>query len=537
VKRRGAAGRQNLKARKQHARLRSSGAPRDHHKYKHKLQLYATPPIEEVSLEEFELFAVDRLKVLKCIETAKILWPKRGFDFDRQMTTVLKENMPLGAQNANERFDERKKDHLSHFIMRHAYCKSEDLRRWFLTQECELFRFRFNQESSEGVTSFLRLNGMKYQPMEQDAKRTLVPQLRACGYNLSEDEVMRTDYFHVDFVEALDLVKTCRVYVSKGFAYVPRQDILSIIVAAFRLKLSKALTATSKALPNLEEDSRLLPMLANLSKQYLGTDYGAERKTGSVNAGDIPQLSEESFPMCQRHANDTLVENHHLKHGARMQYGLFLKGIGLKLEDALLFWRSEFTKSMGADKFEKNYAYNIRHNYGKEGKRTDYTPYSCMKIIMSSAPAAGDAHGCPFRHSDQDTLRLRMHAYKVPPKAITEISQLVQGQHYQLACVKYFEATHDVDNADFVLSHPNQYYEKSREIRTGEKVAEPGTLPAMMGNSSGGGAAAAAPMSSPMSSAPDSPPKSSVSDVTGLSDAELAAMMMDEGVDDIPGAN
>ena len=92
------------------------------------------------------------------------------------------------------------------------------------------------------------------------------------------------------------------------------------------------------------------------------------------------------------------------------------QGIGMKLEDALLFWRTEFTKAMGADKFEKSYAYNIRHNYGKEGKRTDYTPYSCMKIIMSSAPAAGDAHGCPFRHSDIDTLRMRMHSYKVPPR-------------------------------------------------------------------------------------------------------------------------
>ena len=70
---------------------------------------------------------------------------------------------------------------------------------------------------------------MKYQPMEQDAKRTLVPQLRACGYNLSEDDVMRTDYFQVDFVEALDLVKTRRVYVSKGFVYVPRQDILYVL--------------------------------------------------------------------------------------------------------------------------------------------------------------------------------------------------------------------------------------------------------------------------------------------------------------------
>lgn len=49
------------------------------------------------------------------------------------------------------------------------------------------------------------------------------------------------------------------------------------------------------------------------------------------------------------------------------------------------FWRAEF--STAADKFDKEYAYNIRHNYGKEGKRADYTPYSCIKIV-SSAPGA-----------------------------------------------------------------------------------------------------------------------------------------------------
>jgi DNA primase large subunit len=317
--------------------------------------------------------------------------------------------------------------------------------------------------------------------------------------------------FQVDFTEALDLVKNRRVYVSGGQAYVPRQEILSIIAGAFRARLSGNLTATAKALPNLEEDSRLLPMLGNLSKQYLGNDYGtSDKKTGHVTAADVPSLAEESFPMCMRHSHTALTDAHHLKHGARMQYGLFLKGIGMKLEDAMLFWRTEFLKSMGGDKFEKNYAYNIRHNYGKEGKRTDYTPYSCMKIIMSNAPATGDAHGCPFRHFEREGLRLRMHQYKVPAKAIDEISNLVKDSHYQLACVRYFEVTHKVDQADFVLQHPNQYFEKSRELRTGEKMDTAGAA--------SGGAAA-------VTSSPTSAAQKETTPEMAIEDDDLAAMM------------
>ena len=48
-------------------------------------------------------------------------------------------------------------------------------------------------------------------------------------------------------------------------------------------------------------------------------------------------------------------------------------------------------------------------------------------------------------------------------------------QHYQLACVKYFEVTHGVEHADLVLQHPNQYFEKSRELRTGEKAEDEGS--------------------------------------------------------------
>jgi len=43
--------------------------------------------------------------------------------------------------------------------------------------------------------------------------------------------------------------------------------------------------------------------------------------------------------------------------------------------------------------FDKQYSYGVRYNFGKEGKRIDYTPYSCIKIITSNPPATGDYHG------------------------------------------------------------------------------------------------------------------------------------------------
>lgn len=43
-------------------------------------------------------------------------------------------------------------------------------------------------------------------------------------------------------------------------------------------------------------------------------------------------------------------------------------------------WRCGCCRTPG-DKFQKEYAYNIRYNYGQEGKRENWSEWSCVKTI------------------------------------------------------------------------------------------------------------------------------------------------------------
>ncbi|XP_072856335.2 DNA primase large subunit [Pogona vitticeps] len=435
--------------------------------YPFSLQFYLQPPTENISLMEFESFAVDRLKLLKVVENLGVTYVKGSKQYNQKLEAELKAlHFPYHAL-IQEDHERRRKDHISHFILRLAYCQTEELRRWFIQQEMDLFRYRFIQLSDELAKKFLEYANLAYDVALETEKKDIDVDLR---YVTPEADVNSCIFYKVPFCDAADLVRARKVFFHGGYAYVLHQDFLSIVLNNYRTKLSKALALTARSLPMVQTDERLQPLLSHLSHAYVGPDYSFEKNIGKISLQQIDALSVKSFPPCMRQLHKALRDNHHLRHGGRMQYGLFLKGIGLTLEQALQFWKSEFIKGkIDADKFDKGYAYNLRHNYGKEGKRTDYTPFSCMKIIMSNPPGQGDYHGCPFRHSDPELLKQKLQSYKIPPTGISQILDLVKGMHYQLACQKYFELTHDVTDIGFSLNHPNQYFVESQQLLGGGK--------------------------------------------------------------------
>uniref|UniRef100_A0A5F8G1Z5 DNA primase large subunit n=1 Tax=Monodelphis domestica TaxID=13616 RepID=A0A5F8G1Z5_MONDO len=425
-------------------KLSLAGDQRSAH-YPHSLQFYLQPPSENISLLEFENLAIERLKLLKIVENLGVSYVKGSDQYQSKLETEIRKLKFSFRESSEDEFDARRRDHISHFILRLAYCQSEDLRRWFIQQEMDLFRFRFSILPSDKVQGFLKDSHLQFETLSDEEKQLRSQDIIDSSAPLSGNKYELDAVYKVPFADALDLFRGRKVYLEHGFAFVPHQDIVSIILNDFRAKLSKALALTARSLPSVQSDERLQPLLNHLSHSYVGQDYNAQGNMGKISLDQLDSLAVKSFPLCMRQLHKALREHHHLRHGGRMQYGLFLKGIGLTLEQALQFWKLEFIKGkVDTDKFDKGYAYNIRHSYGKEGKRTDYTPFSCMKIILTNPPSQGDYHGCPFRHSDPELLKQRLQSSKISQTGINQ-----------------------VEDGLFSLNHPNQYFLESQKLLTG----------------------------------------------------------------------
>ncbi|KAF3051606.1 hypothetical protein E8E11_001432 [Didymella keratinophila] len=451
--------------------------------YEHRLNFYILPPTAEITLEEFEQWAIDRLKVLSELEacTFRNKGPEETAEY---MKSILDKYLPMraGTSNGANLQEERKKDHYSHFILRLAFSATEDLRRRFSRLETMLFQLRFKDDDYVERREFVRTLNLEWEEVQEAEKRELKAQLlAAAGGGLKNAE--EQEWFKVDWERVPVLVEQRRVFLKRGKAYVPQREQMSLVVAEFTKKLDEALELTSRALPRLDEDDRLAPILAHLSQNFTAPDAAYSSSDANIDglntitANSIDTLSQ-NFPLCMRNLHMTLRENSHLKHFGRLQYTLFLKGIGLSLDECIMFWRRSF-KLMTDDKFQKEYRYNIRHAYGDVGGDSNrrgrgYTPYSCQKLLTEPLPGPGQTHGCPYRTFTPDNLISVLQRVGVNERDVLKtVREDVGKQRYHVACNRVFEWSHkreikkvkddgswSATDLDTIV-HPNTYFKRS----------------------------------------------------------------------------
>lgn len=196
-----------------------------------------------------------------------------------------------------------------------------------------------------------------------------------------------------------------------------------------------------------------------------------------LKAEDIDGVSQ-FFPACMHHLHNTLRQNAHLKHYGRLQYTLFLKGIGLSLSECLSFWRQAF-KRISEDTFNKEYRYNVRHAYGDAGgdanrRGQGYSAFSCQKILTEHPPSVGESHGCPYRHFSPDNLSSFLRNYGAADDNLLRNVQIdVNNRRYHIACNQVFDWKHKqaivdaknkgswTDEDSTIIVHPNTYFKRS----------------------------------------------------------------------------
>lgn len=106
-----------------------------------------------------------------------------------------------------------------------------------------------------------------------------------------------------------------------------------------------------QSLPETSDDKRLDAVLKCLLEHHEAGSYRpSTNPTDNLRVEDLTELSKKSFPPCMRRLHEALITKHHLRHGGRQQYQLFLKGAGLPMEETLRFWRAEFLKVMAPEK-------------------------------------------------------------------------------------------------------------------------------------------------------------------------------------------
>ncbi|KAL2211861.1 DNA primase large subunit [Sarocladium strictum] len=450
--------------------------------YPTRLNFYSDAPTADITLEQFEQWAIDRLRVLGELEACSFR-NRSPAETAIHMKPLLDKYLPLDSNSSasSSLFSQRQKDHYSHFILRLAFSSTEDLRRRFTRVETMLFRLRFNNDDLNERSKFISgLDFDWWETVTDQERQDFAAELAAtAGPRKSPED---DSWFKVDWDRVPDLIEGRRVFLRHGKAYVPGREQSSMVVAEFSTRLEKQLQLTARALPRLDEDDRLSPILDHLSKNFVTPDAsymsGSTAPEGAqISANNIDSLSQH-FPACMSHLHRSLRRDAHLKHYGRLQYTLFLKGIGLNLEECLLFWRRSFHK-IDDDKFNKEYKYNVRHVYGDVGGDSNrrgggYSPFSCQKILTEHPPGPGEAHGCPYRHFNMENLTALVQAMGVSDRSTLQgIKEDKDHQKYHMACNRVFEHLHKQEikkakeesimtsNQLETIVHPNEYFKRS----------------------------------------------------------------------------
>ena len=133
-----------------------------------RITFYTVNPVSHVDRDHLYNIAQSRLDILRDIEMKQEnkeeikaesiqgqlqrfnLANKSDVQLDRKKKVKSLDEVEAASKNVFEN------DQNSHFILKLAFCNSDDLKKWFITQETQLFRFKLEMLTSNDIPNLLK---------------------------------------------------------------------------------------------------------------------------------------------------------------------------------------------------------------------------------------------------------------------------------------------------------------------------------------------------------------------------------------------
>ncbi|KAH0791131.1 DNA primase large subunit [Histomonas meleagridis] len=416
--------------------------------------IYKDIPQYELGIEEIVSLAYHRYRFHESLSSLEKGDPGPTFTRYCIPTGILLKTLPINGifpENLEGDFDQAYIDQIGFYSLMIISLHSIDSQHDFIENETKIFQYR-----------------LKSQRFTLDDIDPLL--FEDANFNLNRYYKMNTNTFEVPFAIVLPYIDVSSARIEGGIIHMNLSDFVLFIGSLYRVYLTKRM---AKLRQQHIHESNLFNIMLKLfeEKTFVASVNKQRTNYTTLSLNDIETVAARSFPPCMFRMYQKLRQNHKLFHLGRLQFGLFLKGIGLSLNDSLKLWCDELSKVVGIDGFEKQYAYNIRHIYGKEGSNKDLSPYSCRGIIMGPASSADQTHGCPFKALRPDVtkplIRTMINASKVykgseSAKDDTIEALVEKGRtHPQIVCTELFNLIHEKEFGDSVLESPCDYFNES----------------------------------------------------------------------------
>ena len=420
-----------------------------------RISLYRDPPGTDFALEDTIRIAYHRLCLL----------PKLASGSGASRTSIwrsyLTEFAPSYLSDPTVA-DIAEKDYLgdqvSHFLLRAITAETDDFFAWFVRMEALLLRTRLDGETSSSLARFATENELQFSEADERELDSIRAALRACHSDLPPGE----PYYKVPFTEVLDLVATRKVYLARGMAFVPQEQIASIILSRFTSELEGARPAARLAAAQLRTDGRFggiiqhaRDLIAQLTKPEEPSHDHARLKMA-----EIGEKGRQSFPLCMADYHSRTATAGSIDHTGFLQYTSFLRSCGAQVHE-VSDYLTRYYQSVGRSSAQlSKKKYDIRHIFGMEGQMKPMASYKCRTIVLST----DKQHGCPFRSFSGDSLVGILEKKGIPRRAAEEIAQGDTTNHCQLACGRVFDILHECPQRSTNIQSPADYYHQSNRV-------------------------------------------------------------------------